>query len=327
MQYSKPAGMDDSVRSDTQELRRKNNCNISNKAGTNDGLRTRLSARPSRSSESLAQNLVRVKKITNQGTSVEPPFCASYNLRFYNAATAGYFDADQSGERRTSYLAETETMNQMSVKDQLLAKLAERLARTLPGQIVRVAIDGVDGAGKSTFADELGGVISGLGRTVIRATVDGFHNPKAVRYRQGRNSPAGFFEDSYDYAALKKYLLDPLGPGGTRRYRRAVFDHKTDNVAPVDEVDASPFAILLFDGIFLHRPELLACWDVSIFLKTTFATSVARCALRDGSSADPADPSNQRYVEGQRFYLRSCQPEARATIVIDYNDLSLPKIL
>ena len=213
------------------------------------------------------------------------------------------------------------------MRKQLLSELAQRLVATSPDRTVRVAIDGVDGAGKTTFADELGSLIAAEGRSVIRASVDGFHNPRAVRYRRGRHSSEGFFEDSYNYAALKRYLLDPLSPGGSRRYRRAFFDHVSDDIVPANDLDALPSSILLIDGIFLHRPELLPYWDASIFLRTDFAVSVARCASRDGSSPDPAAPSNRRYVEGQRLYLRSCQPEARATVVIDYNDLSAPSVV
>ena len=213
------------------------------------------------------------------------------------------------------------------MRKQLLSELAQRLVATSPDRTVRVAIDGVDGAGKTTFADELGSLIAAEGRSVIRASVDGFHNPRAVRYRRGRHSPEGFFEDSYNYAAFKRYLLDPLSPGGSRRYRRAFFDHVSDDIVPANDLDAIPSSILLIDGIFLHRPELLPYWDASIYLRTDFAVSVARCASRDGSSPDPAAPSNRRYVEGQRLYLRSCQPEARATVVIDYNDLSAPSVV
>src|ERR1700680_1704752 len=215
----------------------------------------------------------------------------------------------------------------MDKRERLFTELAQRLVAVSPDRTIRVAIDGVDGAGKTTFADELGSSGSALGRPVIRASVDGFHNPRVVRYQRGRHSPEGYFEDSYNYAALRKYLLDPLRPGGCRRDRPAFFDHVTDDAVPVVEVEALPRSILLIDGIFLHRPELLAYWDVSIFLRTDFAVSVARCASRDGSSPDPAAPSNRRYVEGQRLYLQGCQPEAKATVVIDYNDLSAPTIL
>jgi uridine kinase len=100
-----------------------------------------------------------------------------------------------------------------------------------------------------------------------------------------------------------------------------------DDIVAANDLAALPTSILLLDGIFLHRPELLAYWDASIFLRTDFAVSVARCASRDGSSLDPAAPSNRRYDEGQRLYFQSCQPEAKAAIVVDYNDFSAPSIV
>ena len=219
------------------------------------------------------------------------------------------------------------TSIQMEKRSKFLADLAERLVVMSPDRTVRVAIDGVDGAGKTMFANELGTLVLTMGRPVIRASVDGFHNPKALRYQRGRHSPEGFFEDSYNYSALKQYLLDPLRPGGSRRYRQAFFDHVTDDIVHANDLEADPSSILLLDGIFLHRPELLGYWDASVFLRTDFAVSVARCASRDGSSPDPAALSNRRYVEGQRLYLRTCQPEAKATIVVDYNNLSAPSIV
>src|SRR5262245_7815760 len=127
--------------------------------------------------------------------------------------------------------------------------------------VLRVGIDGVDGAGKTTFADELAAVLAPSGRSLVRAGVDGFHHPRAVRYRRGRESPEGFFRDSYDYGALVESLLGPLSPGGSGRFRRAVFDVDADRASGTPEERAAHDAILLFDGIFLHRPELRPYWD------------------------------------------------------------------
>ncbi len=54
-----------------------------------------------------------------------------------------------------------------------------------------------------------------------------------VRYARGRYSPDGFFLDSYDYAAFRRLLLDPLGAEWLGRYVAKHFDHRTDQlVAP-----------------------------------------------------------------------------------------------
>ena len=89
------------------------------------------------------------------------------------------------------------------MRRRLLDDIAARILHISRPGVVLVAVDGVDGAGKSTFADELARVLRGSARTVIRASVDSFHHPRAIRYRQGRDSPQGFFEDSYDYASLR----------------------------------------------------------------------------------------------------------------------------
>ncbi len=91
-----------------------------------------------------------------------------------------------------------------------------------------VAIDGVDGIGKTTLANDLAHLVERSDRPVIRASVDGFHNPREVRYRLGKNSPEGFFRESYNYDLLKKFLLNPLRSNGNRIYKSATFNVKTD---------------------------------------------------------------------------------------------------
>ncbi len=91
---------------------------------------------------------------------------------------------------------------------------------------IRVAIDGVDAAGKTTLADELAGPIRTRGRAVIRASVDGFHNPRHIRYRLGADSPEGYYRDSFDYETLKAVLLDPLARMDHQSENRSVFGYE-----------------------------------------------------------------------------------------------------
>ncbi|SMC55886.1 uridine kinase [Lentzea albidocapillata] len=194
--------------------------------------------------------------------------------------------------------------------------MLNKVADLLPARGL-VAVDGVDGAGKTTFCDELAVVLRARGREVVRASVDDFHHPQAVRWQRGRTSPEGFFLDSYDYARFVDHLLTPFAAG--KPFRRASHDLETDAyVDPPAEI-AAPDALLLVDGIFLHRDELVRHWDFSVFLDVAFEVSAARMAVRDGSPPDPDDPRNRRYVEGQRLYLAACEPAARAGLVIDHD--------
>lgn len=139
-------------------------------------------------------------------------------------------------------------------------------------------------------------------------------------------SPVGFYADSYDYVRLKDLLLDPLSPGGTGRYQAVVFDHYTDSAIDDDMRQANQGDILLFDGIFLHRPELREYWDLSIYLDVQFEQSIPRLAARDGGPSDLGAPLNRRYIEGQQLYIGECHPAECASIVIDNTDPEQPII-
>ena len=212
----------------------------------------------------------------------------------------------------------------MLKRAQGLEKLASRISQIAQPHPLRVAIDGPDAAGKTTLAEELVALLQACGRPVIRASIDGFHNPACMRYRRGITSPAGYYYDSFNYQALTESLLLPLGPGGTRRYRAAVFDYRTDAEVQSPFKVAEVNAVLLFDGVFLLRSELLAYWDFTIYVAAAFAKTLARAAQRDavlfGSVAEVRRRYEQRYIPGQQLYFAECQPQARAHVVVDNND-------
>ena len=207
----------------------------------------------------------------------------------------------------------------MTGRRELLERIAGDIERLRPDRAVLVGIDGVDGAGKTVFADELATL---LRRPVVRAGIDSFHNPRVVRYRRGRGSPEGYFHDSFDYQRLRQVLLDPLLDGG--QFRTAVFDHRTDACVDAPWRLAPPGAGLVFDGILLQRPQARAYWDYSGFLRVGAVLSTARGARRDGRGPDPAARSNRGHGGGQGPLLGGCDPERLATVVVDNTDLARP---
>jgi uridine kinase len=215
-------------------------------------------------------------------------------------------------------------------RQDLPSELVERIADVTRPHPIRVAIDGVDAAGKTTLADELVAPLTRTGRFVIRASIDGFHHPAAVRYRRGRLPPEGYFRDSFNHAQLIKTLLAPLGPGGDRRYRRAIFDVRLDEAVETSVEEASPDAVLLFAGVFLLRSELRLYWDFSIFVMADFKVTVARAQARDhrlfGSHEQVRQRYAERYVPGQQLYLAEAQPEVHASVVMDNYDAAHPTL-
>jgi uridine kinase len=209
--------------------------------------------------------------------------------------------------------------------------LRDEVRRRYPGGRVIVAIDGLDGAGKSTFADGLAETFAETGAAVYRASIDGFHRPRTERYARGRTSAEGFYRDSYDYATFRRVLVDPFRDGaqtsGATGFQLAAFDVARDAPVEAQWATGPRDAVLVIDGIFLHRPELRDLWDWSVWLDVPEEVAARRLADRDGSDPDPLAPSQARYRAGQRIYLREAQPGAAASVVVDNSDLAHPRLL
>jgi uridine kinase len=221
--------------------------------------------------------------------------------------------------------------NGLMKRSQLLNYLADRIIEIKRSHPIRVGLDGPDAAGKTTLADELVAPVRGHGRPVIRASIDGFHNPARIRHARGSVSPEGYYYDSFNYGTVTESLLAPLGPDGSRRYCAAAFDYRTDLPVSIETRLAEENAILLFDGVFLLRPELAAYWDFTIFVDASFEVALARAQERDaaflGSVEEVRRRYEQRYIPGQKLYFAECRPKERAQVVIDNSDPADPVII
>ena len=197
---------------------------------------------------------------------------------------------------------------------------------------ILVGIDGVDASGKTTLADELTNRLEKSGRQIIRASIDGFHNPRAIRYRKGRNSPIGYYQDSFNHQLIIDKLLKPLSSGDLK-YKEAAFDYRIDDEVNVPTKKADKDAILIMDGIFLFRPELVNYWDIKIFIAVSFEVTVPRAIKRakDRESPDSEqeiiDIYNCRYIPGQKLYFQEANPHEKADILIDNTNYDNPVIV
>ncbi|HEX9415079.1 MAG TPA: hypothetical protein VF895_00060 [Gaiellaceae bacterium] len=143
----------------------------------------------------------------------------------------------------------------------------------------RVAVDGVDAAGKTTLAGELARRLG-----AARLSADEFLRPPEERYRRGRESPEGYYLDSFDHDRLREAVLARDG-------------------------------LVIVDGIFLFRPELNDLWEFRIFVHVDFDESIRRGIERDGAETESL--YRRRYVPGQRIYLEQVRPRELADVVFD----------
>lgn len=113
-----------------------------------------------------------------------------------------------------------------------------------------------------------------------------------------------------------------------RQYRARIFDYRTDSEIDLPPAITERHAVLLFDGVFLLRPEIVNYWDFTIFVETSFEVILRRAMVRDlnlfGGSDELMRRYRSRYIPGQQLYLSECRPAERANVVIDNNDPDEP---
>lgn len=209
--------------------------------------------------------------------------------------------------------------------------LAERLAglieirRTSKPRYV-VAIDGPDAAGKSTLARRVAAI---LAPSVVHASVDGFHHPRALRHAPDRLTGEAFYLRTFDLGRLEAELLRPFRSGATQ-VRLASLDYDSDeSIEPRVEVPTG--AVLVVDGVFLQQTALRDYWDLTIYLDIPPEVSRERGVPRDVSDHRSVETLlveyEQRYLPGQQLYRDDCDPQASADILIDNSDPDEPHAL
>ncbi|MGN4943951.1 uridine kinase [Bacillus anthracis] len=195
----------------------------------------------------------------------------------------------------------------------------------------RVGVSGITASGKTTFANELAEEIKKRGLPVTRASIDDFHNPKVIRYTQGKESARGYYEDAHDYTAFKERLLKPLGPNGNLQYETISHNLKTDIPVHNEPLMAQPNMVLIVDGTFLLKKDVEHLFDYKIFVDTDFEIARKRGVKREteafGSYEEAEKMFLSRYHAACKMYIDEHNPKECADVVFRNSDLANPEVI
>ena len=175
------------------------------------------------------------------------------------------------------------------IVDALTRLLADRAERH--GSPLRVLLDGAPAAAPGQLADRLVTPLQALGHPALRVRASHFLRARSLRLEQGREDPDARYEDWLDENALRREVLEPLAPGGSRRWLPALRDPATDRARRLAREEAPARAVLLLDGELLLGRRLPA--EVAVHL----ALSPAALARRTPEGERWALPAYARYDE------------------------------
>ena len=213
----------------------------------------------------------------------------------------------------------------------LITSLAGRVAALDPGRL-RVAVDGLTGAGKTSFGHELAAALRGLRRATMRASMDDFKYPwrHAREHGYDRVSGEGYYRNAYDFGSARDLLLSPAGPSGSGEVVLCAHDPLTGADHRDKKISAPAGAILIVDSVFAFRPEYNDCWEYRIWLDVDPETALRRGIARDCAAEgaeEAARVHRDRYHAAVTIYLAEVAPQSLADVIINNRDFKRPRIL
>ncbi|GAB6548925.1 MULTISPECIES: hypothetical protein [Bacillus] len=209
-------------------------------------------------------------------------------------------------------------------RKQRIKEIADDILKLNVTHPTRVGVSGITASGKTTFANELAEEIKERGVRVIRASIDDFHNPRAIRYAQGKESARGYYEDAHNYIAFKERLLKPLGPTGNLLYETISHNLITDMPVHNEPLLAQSNMVLIVDGTFLLKKDVVHLFDYKIFVDTDFEIARKRGAKRETEAFGSYEKAEKiflnRYHAACKMYIDEHNPKICADVVFRNSD-------
>jgi hypothetical protein len=182
---------------------------------------------------------------------------------------------------------------------------------------VRLAVDGPVTVDTAALADAVAAELDHSAVPVARARAGDFLRARSLRLEHGGDDPDAFFDGWYDLAALRREVLDPLGPGGRQEWLPGLRDPASDRPLRLPRLPAAPGTVAVVDGRFLARWDVADAVDLLVHLDVSAAARARR-----------VDPGEQaRVLPAWDRYLQWCDPAASAAFVVRYDRPTHPALL
>lgn len=180
-----------------------------------------------------------------------------------------------------------------------------------------VAIDGLSGAGKTTFVKKLDHELKNQKYQTFIFHTDNHIVEKNSRYLTGNEEWYEYYYLQWDVNLLTSILFERLHQN-CRMLNLPFYDKENDDHS-IKPVMIEPESVVLIEGIFLQRKEWRNFFDFTIFIDCPRNVRFERVLKRDqyiGDYEAIQSKYKRRYWPGEDYYVSTVSPKERANIVI-----------
>lgn len=175
---------------------------------------------------------------------------------------------------------------------------------------VLVAIDGRSGTGKTTIAKKIADRFRGVEINADDFWVGGSND------EWGKRSPKEKAEMAIDWKRIKTEVLEPLLAGKSAAWH--LFDWKAGHGLSESIHQSKPKPLIVFDGAYSTRPEMLDIIDLSILVEVPHdANRRARLIKREGEAY--MKDWHDRWDIAEDYYFTKIRPSKSFNFIIENN--------
>jgi len=190
-----------------------------------------------------------------------------------------------------------------------------------------IGINGIDNSGKTEFAKGLEDFLKEENYKTQLIELDDFHNLKKIRY-SGNNEIDCYYNNSFNIETIINELLKPIHEDKEVNVNIKILDLCSDKYIKSKKYSVDKDTIVLLEGVFLFRKELVYYINYKIFLDVPFKESKKRARYRDISrfGKEIMQRYDNKYLPAQRKYLKEFSPLKIADLVINNTNWEYPVI-
>ncbi len=186
--------------------------------------------------------------------------------------------------------------------------------------MLRVGIDSAVESDGRSVADDLAGLLAEQGSSTTRVSGRHFWRARSLRLEWGYDADA-VRRLQVDLEALRRCVLDPLGPGGDRVVVDGLRDPLTDRSLRRPARQLPVGGVLVLDGRFLAREPARSGLDLLVHL-VVGGDAVRRRVAEDELPEDP-DVVAQAWAD----YRRQDGPDQAGAVLVRFEHPDRPAIL
>jgi len=213
-------------------------------------------------------------------------------------------------------------------RESIYIKMLELIERNkLKDSPFVVGLSGIDTSGKTQFSKGFEDFLLSKGLKTQMIHLDDFHNPKAIRY-SGENQAESYYYKSFNLSMLIYEILEPIRNKEEFSKKLELLNLITDKYEREKEFTWDKDTIIIFEGVFLFRNELVPFIDLKVFIDIPMEESIKRASERDVPiyGEEVLNKYHDKYIPAQKRYLAEFPPSKIADLIIDNTDWENPYV-